>query len=139
MAAVILGIDHIGIAVESLRRAGAFYAAGLGLGISHQEDLPDRGLKVAFIPVGGLELELLEPTDPNSPVAKFLAKRGPGIHHVALRVDNIEAALHQLESRGVELLDKTPRPGAQGKRIAFLSPRSTGGVLIELCQVNTAG
>jgi methylmalonyl-CoA epimerase len=131
----ILGIDHIGIAVESLERASRFYTEGLGLSVASTEELLERGLRVAFILVGGVAVELLEPTEHDSAVARFLARRGPGIHHVALRVDDIEAELRRLAEQGYELIDRSPRAGAGGKRVAFVSPKGTGGVLFELCQV----
>ena len=126
----ILGIDHLGIAVPSLAEAVKAYEA-LGLSVHSTEEVPTEKVRVAFLPVGPSRLELLEPTDPGSPIAKFLQKRS-GLHHVCVLVDDIDAALAELRSRGVALLDESPRPGAGGSRVAFLHPRAAGGVLLEL-------
>jgi methylmalonyl-CoA epimerase len=106
----------------------------LGLPVVEEEDVPEQKVRVVKLSVGGSDLELLETTDPEGPIGKYVAKRGPGIHHVTLRVDDIEAALAELESKGIELIDRKPRLGAGGARIAFLHPRSTAGILIELCE-----
>jgi len=126
-------IDHVGIAVANLEEALAAWGR-LGLGEPVIEEIPDQGVRVAMLPVGTGKIELLEPLRPDSPVGRFLERRGPGLHHVALRVDDLEAALAAAEARGLELIDRRPRTGAGGSRIAFLHPRATGGTLVELCQ-----
>jgi len=125
-------IAHIGIAVKSIAEAERFYVQGLGIALAHVQDVPEQGVKVAFLPTGESEIELLEPLSEASPVAKFLEKRGEGIHHICLEVADIEAALNQLAAQGFELIDQAPRRGAEGKRVAFIHPRSAHGVLIEL-------
>jgi methylmalonyl-CoA epimerase len=133
------GIDHLGIAVLDLEAAREIFTKLLGFTVVKEEDVPDQQVRVVKLDAGGSDLELLAPTDSESPVAKFLAKRGAGIHHVTLRVRDLPTALHELETRGVELIDRIPRKGAGGKRIAFLHPKSTGGILIELCEAPEAG
>lgn len=130
---MIQAIDHIGIAVADLDEALAAWSR-LGLDRPVIEDVPEQGVRVAMLPVGGGKIELLAPLSPDSPVGRFLERRGPGLHHVALRVDDIEAALAEAEARGLELIDRQPRIGAGGARIAFVHPRSTGGTLVEFCQ-----
>lgn len=127
-------IDHIGIAVSSISEALAFYRDALGLEVQAPEEVGSQRVRAHFIQTGDSALELLEPTSDDSPIARYLAKRGPGIHHVTLRVDDISAALAQLKARGVRLIDDVPRPGAHGSRVAFIHPSSTHGVLIELKQ-----
>jgi methylmalonyl-CoA/ethylmalonyl-CoA epimerase len=134
-------VDHIGIAVESLELALAFYRDALGLEVDAPEEIASQRVRAHFLHpgeggegTGGVTLELLEATAEDSPVAKFVAKRGPGIHHVALRVPDIVEALAELKARGVRLIDETPRTGAHGALIAFLHPSSTHGVLVELKQ-----
>ena len=127
-------LDHIGIAVKDLSAALAFYRDALGLEIEAPEDVPSQHLRAHFIAVGDAKLELLEATSPESPIAKAIEKRGPGLHHITLRVTDIAAALAQLRARGVRLIDEAPRLGAEGSLIAFIHPASTGGVLIELKQ-----
>jgi methylmalonyl-CoA/ethylmalonyl-CoA epimerase len=127
-------LDHIGVAVDDLDRALAFYRDALGLEVEQPEDVPSQGVRVHVVPVGPAAIELLEPTAPDSPVARFLEKRGPGVHHVTLRVDDIESALVQLKARGIRLIDEAPRTGAEGALIAFIHPASTDGVLVELKQ-----
>lgn len=133
----ILGIDQVAIAVGSVADASRIYEDILGIPAQHDETIADQGVKTRFFPIpGGMTtLEALEPTGPETPVGKFLAKRGPGVHHIAFRVDDLEKELARLKKRGVRLIDETPRLGAEGKRIAFIHPKETGGVLIELCQV----
>jgi methylmalonyl-CoA epimerase len=126
-------IDHIGIAVESIADSLPIYEA-LGLAEAHREVVASQGVLTAFLPVGDSSIELLEPTSEDSPVAKFLAKRGGGVHHVCLAVDDIETALRDLAARGFRLLQSEPLEGARGKRVAFLHPESGKGVLIELSQ-----
>lgn len=127
-------IDHIGIAVEDLEEAAKIYRDFLQLKVTDIEEVPEQKVKVAFIPIGDSEVELLEPTSKDSPVAKFIEKRGEGIHHLAFRVENLEEALARAQAAGIQLIDETPRPGAGGARIAFLHPRSSNRVLIELCE-----
>ena len=129
----VLKIDHLGIAVRDLEGALAPYRL-LGLDVHEFETVEDQGVRTAVLPLGESRLELLEPTRPDSPVARFLEKRGEGIHHVAIGVDDVRSALVHLESRGVELIDRAPRRGAGGAMIAFLHPRAMHGVLLELCQ-----
>jgi methylmalonyl-CoA/ethylmalonyl-CoA epimerase len=128
----LIKIDHLGIAVPSLTDAIEAYRA-LGFEPSETHDVPSEKVKAAFLPIGESRLELLEPTDPSSTIARFLEKR-TGLHHVCLLVEDLEAALAELKARGVRLIDETPRPGAGGCRVAFLHPKATGGVLIELKQ-----
>jgi methylmalonyl-CoA/ethylmalonyl-CoA epimerase len=125
-------LDHIGIAVRSIDDAEIYSA--LGLAIDEIERVEKQGVRAAFLSVGESNLELLEPLSPDSPVAKFIEKRGEGIHHICLRVDNIEAHLARLKSRGFRLINEAPVPGAHGCRVAFLHPASGNGVLIELSE-----
>ena len=127
-------IDHIGIAVNEINEAIKFWQNSLGLVFAGVEVVETQKVKTAFFPVGEAMVELLEPTDKDSPVASFLEKRGQGIHHVAFYTDDIEGDLKKLSDAGVALIDKSPRRGAHGKLIAFVHPKSTGGILIELCQ-----
>ncbi len=127
-------LDHIGIAVGDLAQALAFYRDALGLEVEPPEEVPSQRVRAHFMPVGEARLELLEPTAADSPIAKFIEKRGPGVHHVTLRVDDIREALGRLKARGVRLIDETPREGAEGALIAFVHPASTHGVLVELKQ-----
>lgn len=128
-------LDHIGIAVKSLDAATGIYAA-LGLTIEHTETVETQRVKTAFLSVGDANLELLEPTSPDSPIAKFIEKRGEGIHHICLRVDDIEAHLERLKAAGYRLINEAPVPGAHGCRVAFLHPSAGNGVLIELSEKN---
>lgn len=127
-------IDHIGIAVANLDEALKFYADQLGLECKGTEVVEEQKVKVAFIPVGESKIELLESTDPDGPVGKFIEKKGGGVHHLSFRVSNIENKIVLLKEKGVALIDEKPRYGAGGAKIAFLHPKSTGGVLIELCE-----
>jgi methylmalonyl-CoA/ethylmalonyl-CoA epimerase len=127
-------LDHIGIAVADLAQALAFYRDALGLEIDPAEEVPSQEVRAHFIPVGGPTLELLEATSETSPITASIAKRGPGLHHLALEVDDVAAALEELAGRGVRLIDRTPRPGAHGSLVAFIHPASTHGVLVELKQ-----
>ncbi len=126
-------VSHIGVAVKDLERAKEIFRT-LGLEVEGEEVVEDQKVKVAFIPVGETRIELLEATSPDSPVAKFIEKRGEGVHHLALGVDNVEAMLEELKAKGVRLVDEKPRRGAHNTLIAFLHPKSTGGLLLELCQ-----
>jgi methylmalonyl-CoA/ethylmalonyl-CoA epimerase len=128
-----LNIDHIGVAVQSIDEVASAWEA-LGLVCEHRETVPEQRVLTAMYPVGESRIELLEPTSPESPIAKFLDKKGSGIHHVAFRVADLATALVHLQTHGFALIDSQPRHGADGKLIAFLHPKSTGGVLIELCQ-----
>jgi len=130
----VLKIDHIGIAVKSLEETKKLYEALLGLDFAGQETVEEQKVTTAFFPVGDSEIELLESTSPDGPIAKFLEKRGPGFQHIAFRVEDIDQALSELKEKGIRLIDEKPRKGAGGGRIAFLHPKSTYGVLVELCE-----
>ncbi len=130
----ILHIDHIGIASRDLDKALKFYIEALGLDATGFETIEDQKVKVAFLPMSEGEIEILESTTPDGPVAKFIESRGEGIQHIALRVDDIEEALKELKEKEVRLIDEKPRYGAGGGKIAFIHPKETGGVLLELCQ-----
>ncbi len=127
-------IDHIGIAVKNLDEALKFYEEVLGIKCVGTEVVEEQKVKTAFLPIGDTEVELLEATDEDSPIAKFIEKRGEGIQHIAYRVDDIEKALEKVKAKGIRLIDEKPRKGAGGAKIAFLHPKSTYGVLIELCE-----
>jgi methylmalonyl-CoA epimerase len=129
-------LDHVGIAVKDLGAALAFYRDALGLEIDAPEDVASQRVRAHFIPVGGAKLELLEATAPDSAIAKYVEKRGPGLHHITLRVDDIHAALAQLKQRGAKLVDEAPRAGAEHGLVAFIHPSSAHGVLVELKQVD---
>ena len=131
-------LDHIGIAVRDLPAALAFYRDALGLDIEAPEEIASERVRAHFIPVGPSSLELLEATAPDSPIAKYVEKRGPGLHHITLRVEDINAALAQLKIRGAKLIDEQPRRGAQGALVAFVHPSSADGVLVELKQIVVA-
>jgi methylmalonyl-CoA/ethylmalonyl-CoA epimerase len=126
-------IDHVGIAVKNLEEAMKIWE-GLGLKVEEIEEVPDQKVRTAIIHVGESRIELLEPTAEDSPIAKFIAKRGEGIHHIALGVDNIEEHLAKLKEAGYRLIDEQPRIGAGGAKIAFVHPKAVTGVLLELCQ-----
>ena len=127
-------IDHIGIAVSDIESSLKFYRDVLGLKFEGTEVVEEQKVKIAFLPLGEGEFELLESTEEEGPIAKFIEKKGEGIQHIALRVDNIEEALAELKSNGIKLIDEEPRKGAGGAKIAFLHPKATGGVLLELCE-----
>jgi len=127
-------LDHIGIAVKNMDEALAFYRDTLGLSSAGEEVIDEQKVKVAFLPLGDTELELLESTSPDGPVAKFIEKRGEGIQHIALRVENIEEALKELKEKGFRLIDQQPRYGAGNAKIAFLHPKATGGILLEISE-----
>ena len=131
---MVKSVDHIGIAVADLEEALKLYTETFGLELQGTEVVEEQKVKVAFLPIGDTEIELLESTDPEGPIAKFIEKRGQGIQHIALRVDDIDAALDKMRAVGIRLFDEKPRYGAGGARIAFLHPKATGGVLIELCE-----
>lgn len=127
-------IDHIGIAVKDLNMVGRLYSDAFGLKLSNETDVPERKLRIAFTEISGVKLEFLMPTDKESVVAKFIDKRGEGIHHICFEVDDIEKAISELKSKGVEFVYEKPRLGVEGDRIVFIQPRSAYGVLIELKQ-----
>jgi methylmalonyl-CoA/ethylmalonyl-CoA epimerase len=127
-------IDHIAIAVRSIEETARFYTEGLGLTLSTIEEVPDQKVRAAFLQVGEVKLELVEPMSPDAPISKFLEQRGQGLHHVCYAVADIDATLTELKGKGLRLLDETPRIGAHGARIAFLHPKSSDGVLTELSQ-----
>jgi methylmalonyl-CoA/ethylmalonyl-CoA epimerase len=127
-------IDHIGIATRAIGETLGFWSASLGIETAEIEEVAEQGVRVALLPIGESQIELLEPLTDDSPVGKFLQKRGPGLHHIALRVDDIEAELAKLKASGVRLIDEAPRAGARGCLVAFIHPSSTGGVLLELIQ-----
>ncbi len=126
-------IEHIGIAVSDLTSAIRYYEDILGLQCYAIEEVPDQKVRTAFFRIGETKIELLESTDPEGPLGKFIEKRGEGIHHIALAVNDVNAALHEVEGKGVQLIDKQPRKGAEGLLIGFLHPKSTFSVLTELC------
>jgi methylmalonyl-CoA/ethylmalonyl-CoA epimerase len=132
-------IDHVGIAVPDLEAAIRLYTLLFGTGPASIEEVPEQKVRTAFFQAGEATVELLCPTAPDSPIAGFLAKRGGGIHHLCLTVPDLEHALAALAAQGVELIDKTPRLGAHGKRIAFVHPKSLGGVLLELSEAPRPG
>lgn len=130
----VLKIDHLGIAVHSIEEAKKFFQDTLGLKFEGSETVAEQKVTTAFFPVGDSEVELLESTAPDGPIAKYLEKRGEGIQHIAFRVENIEEALAELKEKGIRLIDEKPRLGAGGAKIAFLHPKSTHGVLIEISE-----
>ena len=130
----VLKIDHLGIAVHSIEEAKKLFQDTLGLKFEGSETVAEQKVTTAFFPVGDSEVELLESTAPDGPIAKYLKKRGEGIQHIAFRVENIEEALAELKEKGIRLIDEKPRLGAGGAKIAFLHPKSTHGVLIELSE-----
>ncbi len=127
-------IDHLGIATKGIDEALRFWEDALGLENVHTETVEDQKVRVAMLPIGESRIELLEPTSDDSPISNFLAKRGGGIHHIAVEVDDIEAALAKLKSQGMRLIDESPRIGAEGCLVAFVHPAASGGVLLELVQ-----
>lgn len=130
----ILKIDHLGIAVNSIDEGKAFWTDVLGLEFAGDETVAEQKVTTAFFPIGQSEVELLESTAPDGPVAKFIEKKGQGFQHVAFRVANIDEALAELKEKNIQLIDQEPRIGAGGARIAFLHPKATGGILVELCE-----
>jgi methylmalonyl-CoA/ethylmalonyl-CoA epimerase len=127
-------IDHIGIAVSDLDEALKFWEGNMGVKCHGIEEVAEQKVKTAFLPVKDTEIELLAGTSPDSPVSKFIEKKGEGIQHIAIRVDNLEATLEELKAKGVRLIDEKPRIGAGGAKIAFVHPKSSRGVLLELCE-----
>lgn len=128
-------IDHVGIAVADLAAAKRLYEDLLGLTLTREEVVSDQGVRTWFYPVAGVKLELLESIDPAGPIARHLEKRGPGLQHLAVEVEDIEAAIAELQAKGVRMLDTTPRAGVEGSRIAFVHPKDSHGVLLELVQL----
>lgn len=129
-------INHIGIAVENIAEVVKFYKESLGLTVEGEEEVAEQKVKVVFLPLGETRLELLEPTAEDSPVKKFLETKGPGVHHLAFDVDDIEAELARLKEQGARLIDEKPRRGAHGTKIAFIHPKESKGVLVELTEQN---
>ena len=130
----LIRINHLGIAAPALEEAMGRMNKLFSMDVEHIEEVPDQRVKTAFYSVGESHMEYLQPTDPASPISKFLEKKGPGLHHVAFEVDNVDAAVKELLAKGVRMIDQEPRCGAHGSRIAFIHPAETGGVLMELCQ-----
>jgi methylmalonyl-CoA/ethylmalonyl-CoA epimerase len=137
MIMAIKRIDHIAVVVENLDSALALYQDALGMRLSHLETIPEQDVKIAFLPSGDTEIELLEPVNPNSGIGRHLAKKGEGMHHICLEVDDIQATLDELKAKGAQLIDETPKRGAYG-RIAFIHPKGAHGVLIELLERDRA-
>ena len=134
LSGVVQGLHHVAIAVRSLSDAEDFYAGALGIDMGAPEYVADQGVNVVVAQAGGTRIEFVEPADEKSPVARFLENRGPGLHHLAWKVDSIAEALHQLSARNVRLIDAVPRRGSHNTTIAFVHPSATGGVLMELVQ-----
>ncbi len=127
-------VDHIGIAVRDLEKMVRIFRDSLGFEYNGEEEVPEQKVRTAFFPAGESKIELLQTTDPDGPIGRFIAKKGEGVHHIALSVSDIEAKIRELKEKGIEMIDEKPRYGAGGAKIAFIHPQSTGGVLIELCQ-----
>jgi methylmalonyl-CoA/ethylmalonyl-CoA epimerase len=127
-------LNHVGIAVRSIDEQKAYYETELGARFEHIEEVPSQKVRVAFFRINDIRLELLEPTDPSSPVQTFLEKRGEGLHHLAFTVDDIKSRIAELKQSGLRMIDEVPRPGAHHMQIAFIHPKSTFGVLTELCE-----
>jgi methylmalonyl-CoA/ethylmalonyl-CoA epimerase len=128
-------INHIAVAVNNIESSLTFWRDALGLELAELRDVPAESAQIAFLPVGGTEVELVRPTTDDSGLAKYLAKRGEGMHHLCLETDDIEAMMTQLKEKDIQLINESPRTGADGKKYAFIHPRSTGGVLVELYQI----
>ncbi len=128
-------INHIAIAVRSISEAAQFYEEKLGLKLTDIEEVPERGVRVGFIPIGEVRIELVEPLSLDSTIQKFLEERGPGLHHICFEVDALASELTRLSTAGVKLIDQSPRTGAHGTKVGFIHPRASGGVLIELSQL----
>jgi methylmalonyl-CoA/ethylmalonyl-CoA epimerase len=131
-------IDHIGVAVKSIEESLKLYEDALGMELAGTEVVEEQKVRTAFLPIGDTEIELLESTDPDGPIGRYIEKRGEGVQHIAYRVENIEEAIKEMMDKGVRMIDETPRYGAGGAKIAFCHPKSTKGVLIELCQRDEA-
>lgn len=132
----VLNIDHIGIAVKQISESIKFYNDALGLELGGTEDVPERHLRVGFIEIGSTKIELIESTSDESAIAKFIEKKGGGLHHICLRVDNIVEALKYMKGKGFKLIDNEPKDGAEGSKVAFVHPKSASGVLIELKELS---
>ena len=130
----VICVDHIGIAVKDIAESAKLYTDILGLKLKGTEEVAEQKVRVAFIPAGDAKVELLETTEPDGPIGKFIERNGEGVQHIALRVENIEEALAELKNAGVKLIDEKPRYGAGGAKIAFIHPKATNGVLLEICQ-----
>ena len=130
-------IEHIGIAVKNLKEAIKMYECIFGLSCYKIEEISDQKIRTAFFQIGQTKIELLESTDPEGPIGKFIEKKGEGVHHIAFAVENLADTLREVEANGFQLIDKQPRRGTEGLNIAFLHPRSTGGVLLELCEYHS--
>jgi methylmalonyl-CoA/ethylmalonyl-CoA epimerase len=130
----VLKIDHLGIAVKSLTGVKSFWSDVLGLELKGSETIEEQKVRTTFVPIGESEVELLESTSPDGPIARYIENKGEGIQHVAFQVENLETALEELKKKGIRLIDEKPRIGAGGAKIAFLHPKATNGVLIELCE-----
>lgn len=128
-------IDHIAILVDEMDKSLQFWSRALGLEVSHIQDRPEEAAQIAFLPTGDSEIELVRPTTDDSGLAKYLEKRGPGMHHLCLEVDDIQGMLAQLKERGIQLINEQPRSGADGKKYAFIHPKSANGVLVELYEL----
>jgi methylmalonyl-CoA epimerase len=135
---VLSAIDHVGVAVEDIEATIQLYRDTLGMPLVHRETVSEQGVEAALLDIGDGHVELLEPLGADTAVGKFLQKRGPGLHHVAYRVDDVEAELGRLAAAGIKLIDEQPRTGIRGSRVAFVHPASTGGVLTEIVQVGPA-
>jgi methylmalonyl-CoA/ethylmalonyl-CoA epimerase len=134
MSETTTGLDHIGIAVRSIDQHLALYREILGIEFGGIEEIADQKVKAAFLELGGSRIELVEPTAPDSPIANFLEKKGEGFHHIAVGVKDIEAVIEKLKASGVRMIDEKPRKGAHNKKIAFIHPKSTNGILLEICE-----
>jgi len=128
-------IDHVAILVDDIQKTLSFWRDRLGIEVSHTQDMPAERSRIAFLPVGGSEIELVQPTTGDSGLARYLEKHGPGMHHVCLEVDDIQGILDQLKSKGVQLINETPQVGLEGRLYAFIHPKSANGVLVELYQL----
>jgi methylmalonyl-CoA/ethylmalonyl-CoA epimerase len=128
-------IDHVAILVDDMEKTLSFWRDGLGIEVSHTQDMQAEQSKIAFLPLGGSEVELVQPITDDSGLARYLEKRGPGMHHVCLEVDDIQGMLDQLKSKGVQLINETPQTGLEGKLYAFIHPKSANGVLVELYEL----
>ena len=131
-------IHHVAVVVEDIQAVLGFWGKALGLELTHTEEVADQQAKIACFPTGESEIELVEPTSETSGMARYLTKRGPGMHHICFEVDDLIQALATLKAQGIRLIDETPRPGGAGKRIAFIHPESTQGVLVELCELKAS-
>ena len=131
----VIRIDHVAVLVDDLDKTLAFWQEALGIQVSHIEDVPAEKSMVAFLPLGGSEVELVKPTTDDSGLARYLEKRGPGMHHICLEVDDIDGMLAQLKAKGVQLINETPLTGSGGKKYAFIHPKSANGVMVELYEL----